>query len=80
MYYNRPDPLGKVLMKYRVIRGTVIDGRDVRPGDIVEISGMLSKQLMQTGKVMPHDEIAPLAPAVEYETREPRRRGRVAKD
>jgi hypothetical protein len=37
-------------MKIKIIRGTVIDGKDVFQGQVVEVSDVVGKMLIQIGK------------------------------
>lgn len=68
-------------MKYKVIRGSVINGTAAEVGQVVELDQPLARYLMHTGKVVPHDESEVVQKQeVSFETREPLvRRGRPAK-
>ncbi len=45
-------------MKVRALRGFCLGGtgNDANPGDILDLSDTQAKELMQLGKVEPHDE------------------------
>ena len=67
-------------MKYLVIKNTVAEGRMVRAGDIVELDSATARILIGYGKVAPYTESEFVAPEVQFETRETRRRGRPARN
>ena len=52
----------------------------VRAGDIVELDAATARILIGYGKVAPYTESEFVAPEVQFETRETRRRGRPARN
>lgn len=49
------------MARVRILRGTVIDGRERFPGDVVEVGLGDLRLLIATGKVVVHADDAPVA-------------------
>jgi hypothetical protein len=72
------QPKETAKMKVKVMLRFWYQGKLVEPGDVVEVDDSLGREIIASGKAVPHDEPPPAPESAAQESKSSTRRGRIA--